>query len=110
MPKKPILTTTAGAPIADNQSSVTAGPRGPVLLQDYQLIEKLAHQKRERIPERTVHAKGWGAYGTLTISGDISKFTKANALQPRRRCWRASPPSPASSALLMPNATCAALR
>ena len=82
MPKKPTLTTTAGAPIADNQNSVTAGPRGPVLLQDYQLIEKLAHQNRERIPERTVHAKGWGAYGTLTISGDISKFTKAKALQP----------------------------
>jgi catalase len=71
MPKKPTLTTTAGAPIADNQNSVTAGPRGPVLLQDYQLIEKLAHQNRERIPERTVHAKGWGAYGTLTITGDI---------------------------------------
>jgi catalase len=82
MPKKPTLTTTAGAPIADNQNSVTAGPRGPVLLQDYQLIEKLAHQNRERIPERTVHAKGWGAYGTLTISGDISKYTKAKALQP----------------------------
>ena len=112
MPKKPTLTTTAGAPIADNQSSVTAGPRGPVLLQDYQLIEKLAHQNRERIPERAVHAKGWGAYGTLTISGDISKFTKARRCSraPRRRCWRASPPSPASSALLMPNARCAALR
>jgi catalase len=51
-------------------------------MQDYQLIEKLAHQNRERIPERTVHAKGWGAYGTLTISGDISKFTKAKVLQP----------------------------
>src|SRR4029077_5727119 len=64
---------------------ITAGPRGPVLLQDYHLIEKLAHQKRERIPERTVHAKGSGAYGTLTISGDISKFTKAKALQPGAR-------------------------
>jgi len=51
-------------------------------MQDYQLIEKLAHQNRERIPERPVHAKGWGAYGTLTISGDISMFTKATALQP----------------------------
>ena len=50
------LTTTAGAPIADNQNSLTAGPHGPVLLQDYQLIEKLAHQNRERIPERVVHA------------------------------------------------------
>ena len=71
------LTTTAGAPVADNQNSQTAGPRGPVLLQDYQLIEKLAHQNRERIPERVVHAKGWGAYGTLTITNDISKVTRA---------------------------------
>ena len=54
----------------------------PCLLQDYQLIEKLAHQNRERIPERVVHAKGWGAFGTLTITGDISKYTKAKALQP----------------------------
>lgn len=75
--KKPTLTTTAGAPIGDNQNSLTAGPRGPLLLQDYQLIEKLAHQNRERIPERAVHAKGWGAYGTLTITNDISQYTKA---------------------------------
>ena len=74
------LTTTAGAPIADNQNSQTAGPRGPVLLQDYQLIEKLAHQNRERIPERVVHAKGWGAYGTLKITNDISKYTRAAIL------------------------------
>ena len=74
---RPTLTTTAGAPISDNQNSVTAGPRGPVLLQDYQLIEKLAHQNRERIPERVVHAKGWGAYGALTITHDISRFSRA---------------------------------
>src|SRR4030067_2476508 len=82
MQKHPILTTTAGAPVADNQSPITAAPRGPVLLQDYQLIEKLAHQNRERIPERTVHAKGWGAHGTLTITGDLSQYTKAKVLQP----------------------------
>jgi len=75
MNKKPTLTTTSGAPIADNQNSLTAGPRGPVLLQDYQLLEKLAHQNRERIAERVVHAKGWGAHGTLTIEHDISKCT-----------------------------------
>jgi catalase len=76
--KKPVtMTTSAGAPIPDNQNSLTAGPRGPVLLQDYQLVEKLAHQNRERIPERVVHAKGWGAFGTLTITNDISKYTKA---------------------------------
>lgn len=71
------LTTTAGNPIADNQNALTAGPRGPLLMQDYQLLEKLAHQNRERIPERTVHAKGSGAYGTLTITHDITRFTRA---------------------------------
>ncbi|WP_420239424.1 catalase [Telmatobacter bradus] len=71
------LTTTAGAPIADNQNSLTAGEQGPVLLQDYQLLEKLAHQNRERIPERVVHAKGWGAFGTLKITHDISQYTRA---------------------------------
>ena len=76
-PTRPTLTTTAGAPIADNQNSLTAGPRGPVLMQDWQLIEKLAHQNRERIPERVVHAKGWGAHGTLTITHDISRYTRA---------------------------------
>ena len=80
--KKPVLTTTAGAPVPDNQNSLTAGERGPLLLEDYQLIEKLAHQNRERIPERVVHAKGWGAFGTLKITGDISHYTKAKALQP----------------------------
>ncbi|MGE0719345.1 MAG: catalase [Alphaproteobacteria bacterium] len=71
------LTTTAGAPVADNQNSLTAGPRGPVLMLDWQLIEKLAHQNRERIPERVVHAKGWGAYGTLTVTNDITRYTRA---------------------------------
>jgi catalase len=71
------LTTTSGAPIADNQNSLTAGPRGPVLLQDHELIEKLAAQNRERIPERVVHAKGWGAFGTLTVTHDITPYTRA---------------------------------
>ncbi|WP_343699275.1 catalase [Caulobacter sp.] len=79
---KTTLTTTAGAPIADNQNSQSAGPRGPLLMQDYQLLEKLAHQNRERIPERVVHAKGSAAYGTLKITHDISAYTKAKALQP----------------------------
>lgn len=73
----PELTTTAGKPVADNQNSLSAGPRGPLLLQDVHLLEKLAHQNRERIPERVVHAKGWGAYGTLTVKRDISRYTKA---------------------------------
>src|SRR5580658_10014900 len=71
------MTTTGGNPVADNQNSLTAGPRGPLLMEDYQLLEKLAHQNRERIPERTVHAKGTAAYGTLTITHDISRYSRA---------------------------------
>ena len=77
----PMMTTTAGAPWPSNNNVLTAGERGPTLLQDYQLIEKLAHQNRERIPERTVHAKGWGAYGTFKCTHDISKYTCAKVLQ-----------------------------
>src|ERR1700704_6893904 len=80
MAKRPTLTTTGGMPVSDNQNSIPAGPRGPGLMQDFLLLEKLAHQKRERIPERTVHAKGSAAYGTLTITHDISKYTRAAAL------------------------------
>src|ERR1700730_18367528 len=79
---RPALTTTSGVPIADNQNSLTAGARGPVLMQDWQLIEKLAHQNRERIPERVVHAKGWGAHGTLTVTGDLSRYTRARVFAP----------------------------
>lgn len=72
------LTTAGGIPIADNQNALTAGPRGPLLAQDWQLFEKHAHFNRERIPERVVHAKGSGAYGTLTITNDITAYTKAS--------------------------------
>jgi len=75
--KKKKLTTAAGRPYFENEDSMTAGPRGPVLLQDYYLHEKLAHFNRERIPERVVHAKGTGAFGTFTVTGDITKYTRA---------------------------------
>ncbi len=75
--KKKQLTTSAGIPVGDNQNSLTAGPRGPLLVQDWQLFEKHAHFNRERIPERVVHAKGSGAYGTFTCTGDITRYTKA---------------------------------
>jgi catalase len=71
------LTTATGTPVADNQNSLTAGERGPILLQDVHLIEKLQHFNRERIPERVVHAKGSGAYGTFTVTHDITRYTKA---------------------------------
>jgi catalase len=71
------LTTAAGAPVPDNQNTQTAGPRGPVLLQDVWHLEKLAHFAREVIPERRMHAKGSGAFGTFTVTNDISKYSKA---------------------------------
>ncbi|MGH6942125.1 catalase [Hypericibacter sp.] len=75
--KPPTLTTGAGIPVPDNQNSLTAGPRGPLLVQDWQLFEKHAHFNRERIPERVVHAKGSAAYGTFTVTKDITRYTKA---------------------------------
>ncbi len=75
--KEKKLTTAFGAPVVDNQNSMTAGPRGPMLLQDVWYLEKLAHFDREVIPERRMHAKGSGAYGTFTVTHDITKYTKA---------------------------------
>ena len=77
MSEKKKLTNNAGAPVADNQNVMTAGPRGPQLLQDVWFLEKLAHFDREVIPERRMHAKGSGAFGTFTITHDITKYTKA---------------------------------
>lgn len=71
------LTTASGRPYAENENSQTAGARGPILLQDYILHEKMAHFNRERIPERVVHAKGSGAHGTFTVTDDITKYTRA---------------------------------
>ena len=73
----PTLTTSFGRPVEDNQHSLTAGPRGPVLMADYHLVEKMAHFNRERVPERVVHAKGYGAHGTFKVTQDISQYTCA---------------------------------
>jgi catalase len=80
MTDRKILTTENGAPVSDNQQSQTAGPNGPVLLQDHHLIEKLARFDRERIPERVVHARGSGGYGYFEATRDASKWTKARFL------------------------------
>ncbi|SHE51417.1 catalase [Seinonella peptonophila] len=78
--EKKKLTTSWGAPVGDNQNSVTAGSRGPTLIQDVHLLEKLAHFNRERIPERIVHAKGAGAHGYFEVTNDLTKYTKASFL------------------------------
>lgn len=75
--KKKKLTNYVGIPVKDNENSMTAGPRGPMLLQDVWYLEKLAHFHREVIPERRMHAKGSGAFGTFTVTHDITKYTKA---------------------------------
>ena len=75
--KNPQLKTAAGAPVTDNQDSMTSGKRGPISLQDTWFLEKMAHFDREVIPERRMHAKGSGAFGTFTVTHDITKYTKA---------------------------------
>ena len=75
------LTTSSGSPVDNNQHSITAGQNGPTILQDFHLIDKLAHFNRERIPERVVHAKGAGAHGYFECTEDITKYTKANPFQ-----------------------------
>lgn len=80
--KKKTLTTAFGIPVPDDQNSMTAGERGPVLMQDVHLLEKLGHFDRERIPERVVHAKGAGAYGYFEVTADVSKYTMAKFLSP----------------------------
>lgn len=74
----PGMRTAAGAPVISNQDSMTAGPRGPVTIQDAWLFEKHAHFNREVIPERRMHAKGSGAFGTFTVTHDITKYSKAS--------------------------------
>ena len=71
------LTTDFGAPVPTNRNSLTAGPRGPLLAQDVWLNEKLANFVREVIPERRMHAKGSGAFGTFTVTNDITQYTRA---------------------------------
>lgn len=80
MAEKEYLTTSTGAPVSDNQHSLTAGNPGPTLLEDVHLIDKLAHFDRERIPERVVHAKGAGAHGYFEVTHDVTQWTKADFL------------------------------
>src|SRR5580698_4338560 len=80
-PPRP-TTTDAGVPVASDEHSLTIGPNGPILLQDHYLIEQMANFNRERVPERQPHAKGGGAYGTFTVTHDVSAFTRAKVFAP----------------------------
>ncbi len=85
MADTPPTTTNAGIPAESDEHSLTAGPSGPVLLQDHYLIEKMAQFNRERVPERVVHAKGGGAFGRFEVTNDVSRYTKAAVFQPRTK-------------------------
>ena len=78
MSERPPMTRYTGCPVHDNEHSQTAGPRGPMLMQDVHLVEKMARFNRERVPERVVHAKGYGAHGTFTVTHDITEYTCAD--------------------------------
>jgi catalase len=112
--KKPIMTTDAGRPVGDNQNSLTVGPRGPVVFEDYLLFEKMAHFNRERIPERVVHAKGSRAYGYFVCnSAEITKYTTAklfSAVGKKTRHSCGFPPWAARRARRTPSATRAGSR
>ena len=82
-PDRPPTTTDAGIPVASQEHSLTVGPDGPVLLQDFYLIEQMANFNRERIPERQPHAKGGGAFGIFEVTNDVSAYTKAARLRAR---------------------------
>jgi catalase len=83
--RTPPMTHATGMLVIDNTNIQTAGPRGPALLQDIRLIEKLAHFDREVIPERRMHAKGWGAHGTFTVTNDVTRYTKARTFSAVRK-------------------------
>lgn len=78
---KNILTTSTGAPVADDHNSISVGARGPLTFDNHYLFEKLAHFNRERIPERVVHARGTAAYGTFTVTNSLKNYTIADFLQ-----------------------------
>lgn len=89
MSNKKKLTSLFGAPVSDRENSMTAGPRGPLLMQDWYFLEQMAHFDREVIPERRMHAKGSGAFGTFTVTNDITQYTSASIflkLVNRRKC------------------------
>jgi len=104
--QKKKYTTAFGIPVAEDQNSLTAGERGPVLIQDVHLLEKLSHFDRERIPERVVHAKGAGAYGYFEVTADVTKYTKAKFLSKvgkKQMFFCAFPPSVVKRVLLTPH-------
>ena len=107
------LTSVNGRPIADNEDSQTAGLRGPIVLQDPWMLEKLAHFDREVIPERRMHAKGSGAYGTFTVTHDITRYTRASIFSrigKQTECFVRFSTVAGNAVPLMPNATYAASR
>ena len=111
-PEPEPTTTDAGIPVASQEHSLTVGPDGPILLNDFYLIEQMANFNRERIPERQPHAKGSGAFGYFQVTGDVSRYTRAAVFQPEPGPIPSpgSPPSPGSEAAPTRGATRAGSR
>ena len=105
-----VSTTQSGAPVTSDAHSQSVGADGAIILTDHYLIEKLAQFNRERVPERVVHAKGGGAFGTFTtrVTSPSTPRRPCSSPAPRRTCSSASPPSPARQAPRTPCATRAA--
>ena len=111
--RQPLLTTDQGIPVSDDQNSLKAGAKGPTLLEDFVLREKITHFDHERIPERIVHARGSAAHGYFECTKSLSKVTRADFLQrpaPAPPFSRASRPWPAAPGRATRRATCAVLR
>ena len=108
----PALTTNQGLPVSDDQNSLKGHARGPTLLEDFILREKITHFDHERIPERIVHARGTAAHGYFELTSSLEKYTTARSPHARsarrRRCSRGSPPSRAGPGRSTPRATCGA--
>ena len=88
---RPPTTTDAGIPVASDEHSLTVGPDGPILLQDYYLIEQMANFNRERIPERQPHAKGGGAFGHFEVTSDVSALHQGGGVPARHPDRHADP-------------------
>ncbi len=93
MSRPKTMTTAAGCPVADNQNAITTGPRGPVLMHDVQLFEKMAHFNRERVPKRVVRAKGAGAYGTFSVGTSTPARAAETCRSRRPHDWPAATPT-----------------
>jgi catalase len=107
--KPPATTTDSGIPAASDEFSLTVGPRGPTVLHDHYLVQKIQHFKRERVPERVMHAKGSGAHGFFEVTNDVTWFTKATFWSATTHRYSSSGTQPSSRTSSTPRSACRTL-